>query len=344
MREKSIINTADLGFQWNTNNPFLFCAHHKDLYPRGNGAMGPVTSLEGRILGNDFTLKDGWRMYHGLKVPGFPQHPHRGFETITIVLEGLVDHADSMGAAGRYGDGDVQWMTAGAGMQHCEMFPLLHEDRENPLELFQIWLNLPARDKFVKPHYKMLWKELIPKLTSADSDGKSTEVTIVAGSIGDLKAVPPAPDSWAARAENEVAIWLIKMEAGAKWDIPTASNDAQRSIYFHKGSEILVSGQKVSSYKAVGLHADQEVMIENGQDESHILLLQGRPINERTVQHGPFVMNTGEEIRQAMEDYRRTEFGGWPWPRPDQVHDPEKGRFAKYADGEEENPKFASSE
>ena len=145
MGNKSIIRIRDLGFQWKTNNPFLFCVHHKDAYPRGNGEMGPDASLAGRRIGNDFTVKDGWRMYHGRLIPGFPQHPHRGFETITIVLEGLVDHADSLGAAGRYGHGDIQWMTAGAGIQHCEMFPLVNQDRDNPLELFQIWLNLPKK-------------------------------------------------------------------------------------------------------------------------------------------------------------------------------------------------------
>jgi redox-sensitive bicupin YhaK (pirin superfamily) len=108
MKNDPIIRIKPLGFQWETNNPFLFCVHHKDAYPRGNDLMGPEASLVGRSIGYDFVLKDGWRMYHGTSIPGFPVHPHRGFETITIVLEGLVDHADSLGAAGRYGHGDVQ--------------------------------------------------------------------------------------------------------------------------------------------------------------------------------------------------------------------------------------------
>jgi redox-sensitive bicupin YhaK (pirin superfamily) len=336
MEDQTIINIKDLGFQWDTNNPFLFCVHHLDAYPRGNDEMGPDASTGGRRLGNDFVLKDGWRMYHGRRVPGFPVHPHRGFETVTIVLEGFVDHADSMGAAGRYGMGDVQWMTAGAGMQHAEMFPLLNRERENPLELFQIWLNLPAVNKFVKPYYKMLWSEDIPRFSAVDEDGLRTEVTLVAGSIGDLHAPRPNPDSWAAVKENEVAIWLIRMDAGTRWEIPPASREAERSLYFHRGPAIQVGGRDIPSRKAIDLRADLPVLLENGPGESHMLLLQGRPINEPSVQYGPFVMNTEAEIQQAFADYRKTEFGGWPWPRPDQVHGPSKRRFAKYPDGTEE--------
>ena len=122
----SISNSKEMGFQWDTLDPFLFCVHHEDKFPKGNEVMGPATPLNGRHLGDDFIIKDGFRMYHGKNVPGFPGHPHRGFETITVVREGIVDHADSLGAAGRYGDGDVQWMTAGKGVQHSEMFPLIH--------------------------------------------------------------------------------------------------------------------------------------------------------------------------------------------------------------------------
>ncbi|MBP6810655.1 MAG: pirin family protein, partial [Saprospiraceae bacterium] len=138
-----ILEVKPMGFAWDTLDPFLFCVHHEDKFPKGNEEMGPAVSLKGRSLGDDFIIKDGWRMYHGKKVPGFPGHPHRGFETITVVRDGLVDHADSLGASGRYGEGDVQWMTAGKGVQHSEMFPLLKKDEENPMELFQIWLNLP---------------------------------------------------------------------------------------------------------------------------------------------------------------------------------------------------------
>src|SRR5580765_8221982 len=153
----SIVAVQPLGLPWVTVDPFLFCVHHDDAYPRGNEKMGPAASLAGRNLGQDFVTKDGWRMYHGEVVPGFPQHPHRGFETITIVRRGLVDHSDSLGATARYGRGDVQWLTAGGGISHSEMFPLVDGDKDNPLELFQIWLNLPAKDKLAEPHFTMFW-------------------------------------------------------------------------------------------------------------------------------------------------------------------------------------------
>jgi len=107
------------GRPWPTPDPFLFCVHHNDRYPKGNEQFGPDVSLQGRQLGRDFAWKDGWNMYHGRTVPGFPSHPHRGFETVTVVRQGRLDHADSLGATARYGDGDVQWLTAGAGIQHA---------------------------------------------------------------------------------------------------------------------------------------------------------------------------------------------------------------------------------
>src|SRR3954454_19128777 len=155
MADSDILAVVPLGFQWPTLDPFLFCVHHDDAYPAGNDKLGPVASLAGREIGMDFAGKDGWRMYHGDVVPGFPQHPHRGFETVTIVRRGLIDHSDSMGAAARYGRGDVQWLTAGKGIVHSEMFPLLDKGRGNPLELFQIWLNLPKASKMVNPYFSM---------------------------------------------------------------------------------------------------------------------------------------------------------------------------------------------
>jgi redox-sensitive bicupin YhaK (pirin superfamily) len=328
-----ILNTKPLGFQWETSDPFLFCVHHEDAFPKGNEQMAPDEKyLNGRHMGDDFIIKDGFRMYHGKSVPGFPGHPHRGFETITVVRKGIVDHADSMGAAGRYGNGDVQWMTAGKGVQHSEMFPLVHADKENTMELFQIWLNLPKRNKMVEPHFKMFWRESIPNQVHMDSSNKKTTVEVIAGKLENAEAPTPPPNSWAADSVNEVAVWNIKMEAGATFILPKASLGTNRTIYFYEGTEIIVAGNIIKNYNAIELKADLEVEIK-AAEETSILMLQGKPIGEPVMQYGPFVMNTKQEINSAFEDYHKTQFGGWPWPKYDQVHEREKTRFAKYADG-----------
>ena len=318
-----------LGFPWQTQDPFLFCVYHLDHYPKGNLDMGPDAALDGRNLGNDFVIKDGWRMYHGTTVPGFPYHPHRGFETITIVNKGYCDHSDSLGAAGRFGEGDVQWMTAGRGVQHSEMFPLLNTEASNTLELFQIWLNLPAQGKFVDPHFKMLWRESIP---SIDQDGVS--IQIIAGEYEGQRPPDPAPDSWAHNHDNQVAIWNISMEAGSKIILPEISAAVNRSIYYYQGDGIMIGDSAVAVDHGVNIRENGALEINNGSAESRILLLQGRPINEPVAKYGPFVMNTQAEIQQALEDYRLTRFGGWPWPHPDHVHGRDKGRFALYPDGQ----------
>lgn len=329
-----ILSIKPLGFQWETADPFLFCVHHEDYFPKGNEQMGPATELlKGRHMGDDFIIKDGFRMYHGKTVPGFPGHPHRGFETITVVRKGIVDHADSLGAAGRYGNGDVQWMTAGKDVQHSEMFPLIHADKDNTMELFQIWLNLPKKNKMVEPHFKMLWRESIPNYIHTDANQKKTTVEVIAGKLADKTAVTPPPDSWAADPKNEVAVWNIKMQAGATFTLPKASAGINRTLYFYEGNQIKLSGNTITKYHAVQLKSDMEVIIEGGTEETSILILQGKPINEPVMQYGPFVMNTKEEINQAFEDYHKTQFGGWPWPKYDQVHDRTKTRFAKHADG-----------
>ncbi len=336
MKTKKIINIKPLGFTWETQDPFLFCAHHKDAYPKGNENLGPDTSLAGRNIGQDFTLKDGWRMYHGDSVPGFPAHPHRGFETITIVKEGFVDHADSLSATGRYGAGDVQWLTAGKGVQHSEMFPLINQKKENPLELFQIWLNLPKTSKLVEPYYDMFWQDKIPLLEEVDKNNNKTEVNIIAGELKGRNALSPGPNSWAANLENEVAVWTIKMQSNAQWKLPTAKNNVNRIMYFYKGDNLLVAGKTIPAYHSVELNAMEETILQSSNEECFILMLQGKPINEPVAKYGPFVMNTHEELQQTMLDYQLTQFGGWPWHRSDHINAINRGRFARYADGKEE--------
>jgi len=337
MEANKIIQVKPLGFPWETQDPVLFCAYHRDEYPKGDGQMGLTSKdVTGRNIGQDFVIKDGFRMYHGSHIPGFPYHPHRGFETITINKEGLVDHTDSLGAAGRFGAGDVQWMTAGKGIQHSEMFPLSHENKGNPLEIFQIWLNLPKVSKFVEPHFKMLWNDMVPEVTFTE-DGKKTIVDIIAGRLNEVAAAEPTPDSWAANPENGVSVYTVKMEAGASWKLTATNNkEISRTLYFYKGDHIVIEGKTVANNHLVMLKSDENISMHNGNTDAYLLILEGKPINEPVAQYGPFVMNTEAEIQEAFSDYKRTQFGGWPWPDQEQVHDKNKGRFALHADGTEE--------
>lgn len=330
--KKTIKKIRSLGFQWETLDPFLFCVHHEDFYPEGNGAMGPQSAhLAGRNLGNDFNIKDGWRMYHGKKVPGFPGHPHRGFETLTVVRKGMVDHSDSAGGAGRYGDGDLQWMTAGKGLLHSEMFPLIQEDQENHLELFQIWLNLPAKEKMTEPDYKMFWQEDIPKWKE-----NNAYIEVLAGELfGKSSPNPPLP-SWANDPANHVGVYNIQLEKNSSFTLPKTAAGINRSIYFYAGSGLVIEGQKIPDYHAIDVESDNDVEFTTADSSVKILILQGKPIEEPVFQHGPFVMNTRKEIQEAFEEYQKTQFGGWPWPEYENVHDSEKGRFAKYSDGKVE--------
>lgn len=326
----------DLDFQWPVQEPFIFCVHHLDNYPKGMPNLGPVSKhLKGRNIGQDFAPKDGFRMYHGETIPGFPVHPHRGFETVTLVRKGYVDHADSMGAAGRYGGGDVQWMTAGNGIQHSEMFPLLRQDADNTLELFQIWLNLPAKNKMAKPHFSMFWSEKIPQIRL---DNNRVHINLIAGKWGDTMALSPPPDSWASRPESEIGIWLIRILPGGKLSLPTTQAPTSRMVYFFQGEGLLLNGKKVAGSKGLSLDSQSRTELAAGESAVEVLILQARPIGEPVVQHGPFVMNTRAEILQAFDDYKNTQFGGWPWPQREMVHGPALERFAKYPDGRIEKP------
>jgi len=335
--DQAIKRIAPLDFIWQTRDPFLFCAYHYDLFPKGNGKLAPDTPLTGRNIGQDFTIKDGWRMYHGNRIPGFPAHPHRGFETVTLVTKGLVDHADSMKAAGRYGDGDTQWMTAGKGVQHSEMFPMIHEDKPNHMELFQIWLNLPSKSKMVEPHFAMLWGKDTPWHKTHDDQGKEIAVRIIAGSLADQKPVSPPPDSWAGDPENRVAIWIIEMEANARWTMPKERQDVNRTLYFYDGQSLSINEQAIDPMHLIEVAPEAPVVLSNGNTKSYLLMLQGKPIGEPVAQYGPFVMNTQEELQQTFNDYNQTQFGGWPWADADQTHG-NSGRFALHANGEKEEP------
>jgi redox-sensitive bicupin YhaK (pirin superfamily) len=332
-----ILGARPLGWVWDTLDPFLFCVHHDDAYPAGDSRMAPAASLAGRAIGQDFAGLDGWRMYHGRTIPGFPAHPHRGFETITILRDGFCDHSDSLGATARFGRGDVQWMTAGRGVVHAEMFPLREQTRPNPLELFQIWINLPAAQKMCEPHFTMLWAPTVPRRTFHDAHGHAIDVTVVAGTLGDAVAPKPPPRSWASVADSHVAIWTITLAPGARWTVPAGPRDANRMLYVYRGA-VDVDGRRTVPKTGLRVQPGAAIPLLNGDAPSELLMLQGRPIGEPVSAQGPFVMNTPEEIAQAYQDYQRTRFGGWPWSRPDPAHPREEGRFARHADGRVERP------
>ena len=340
MSASPIIQSLPLGPRWPCIDPFLFCAHHNDAYPAGDGQLGvQAVELEDRPMGSDFSNKDGFSMYHGEHVPGFPGHPHRGFETVTLVRKGLIDHADSLGAAARFGGGDVQWVTAGAGIMHSEMFPLLNTDQPNPLELFQIWLNLPASHKMVKPHFTMLWNERIPRLHHTDEGGKHTTVTVIAGALEGADAPLPAPpEAWASQEGADLAIWTISLEPGARWTLPAAKGaETRRMLYWFVGNRLQLAGQALDAHAALQVEAGRALeLVNTGSETAELVLLQGKPIREPVVQYGPFVMNTQQEIMQAMQDFRRTQFGGWPWDSNAPVHGAQPRRFARHPGASED--------
>jgi len=323
-----------------TQDPFLFCVYHRDFMPAGNANM----EAPRRGNGHDFDASKPYRMYHGDRIPGFPQHPHRGFETITATMAGLIDHTDSVGNGGRYGEGDLQWMTAGKGIVHGEMFPLVHDDKPNTLQLFQIWLNLPSRSKMVEPDFVMHWADQVVTVPDLDK----AKVTVWAGAWGDL--VPPRPPvaSWAADPENEVTVWLLELQPGGSVSLPTArGGDAiSRSLYLVEGEGAAIVTdegttpllkQQYAVLRGAGTEMQVAHLDEGASESVKVLVLGGKPIGEPVTQYGPFVMNTQREIQQAFHDYQTTRFGGWPWDEDAYVFPKDRTRFA-LVDGVETFP------
>lgn len=321
----SVISSKPLESPWQGLDPFLFAVHHVDNYPAGDGQLG-VRPQDRANEGH------GWRMYHGEHVPGFPAHPHRGFETVSIVLNGLVDHADSLGGAARYGQGDVQWLTTGGGIEHGEMFPLVNTDGPNTMEMFQIWLNLPPEGKSAEPAFEMFWAEDIPVV---QKDGAS--ISVIAGAFGDVRPLAPPKDSWAARPENELAIWLIDIDQGGSVTLPTASMEALRRAYIFEGIATFDGVAQKESH-LVNLDASRVTTIRNdGAQKVRILLLQSKPIEAPVVARGPFVLNTNEQMIETVMRYQKEGFGQWPWPTLAHTHGNE-GRFIRYPDGRRVTP------
>jgi redox-sensitive bicupin YhaK (pirin superfamily) len=211
------------------------------------------------------------------------------------------------------------------------------------LELFQIWLNLPAAAKLAEPHFAMLWACDVPVLT-VDDEGNAVVVTVVAGALDGRVPPPPPPASWASQPEADVAIWHLELGRDASWTAPAARGGAAtaRVFYVYSGA-VTIDGVAIEAPTGVVVRADCAAPLAAGAAGAQVLVLQGRPIGEPVAQHGPFVMNDQDEVVQAFADYRETGFGGWPWSRDDPVHGGrDRHRFARHADGHEDEPADAA--
>ncbi len=224
---------------------------------------------------------------------GVGEHPHRGFETVTIVYDGEVSHRDTSGAGGTIGPGDVQWMTAGAGLLHEEFHSDSFTRSGGLLKMAQLWVNLPARDKMTAPRYQAITSNEIPVVDLPDGAGR---LRVIAGRFGDAAG--------AAMTWTELNVWDVSLTGGCTLDVPQGHNTVVASL----GGQLSVAGQDLGDGDLAALSAAGDQVSLAGVDAS-FLLLSGVPIDEPIVGYGPFVMNTREEIVQAYEDLQAGRFG-----------------------------------
>ncbi|BAP40761.1 pirin family protein [Pseudomonas sp. StFLB209] len=225
-------------------------------------------------------------------IAGFPPHPHRGFETVTYMLEGRMRHEDHMGNVGLLQGGGVQWMTAARGIIHSEM----PEQEQGVMRGFQLWLNLPGKNKLMDASYQDIQPEHIPRLTTANG----IEVVVIAGQFDDGQMQQAGAVQ---RPDTEPQYFDLHLPAGAS--ISPLLPDGHRVLLYVYEGEIEVGGcpQAVAASRLVRLGEDGELRIQSAAG-ARVLLLAGKPLHEPIVQYGPFVMNSREEIEQALRDFR----------------------------------------
>ena len=213
---------------------------------RATSGSGPAASLDGpRHRAGLRGPSTAGGCTTATTVPGFPQHPHRGFETVTFVRQGLIDHSDSLGATARFGRGDVQWLTAGDGIVHCEMFPLLDTRRARTRwSCSRSGSTCPSTDKMVEPYFTMLWDADIPVV---EFDGGTRSRSSPEASTTPSPP-PPPPNSWAARDDAEVAIWRVRLDAGASWTMPpTRHADVDAHGVLLRRDTMSIGGHQIGS-------------------------------------------------------------------------------------------------
>ena len=228
---------------------------------------------------------------------GVGQHPHRGFETVTIVYEGEVDHRDSTGAGGHIGPGDVQWMTAASGILHEEFHSQEFTRSGGTLEMVQLWVNLPAKDKMAAPGYQTLLDQDIPTVALPDDGGK---VRVIAGEYAGHRGP--------ARTFTPMDVWDVRLNQGHTTDFVVAEGRTLALIVLR--GTVLVNGMQVAREAQMVMldRAGSGVSVEANSDAT-LLVLSGEPIDEPVVGYGPFVMNSHEEIGQAIADFNSGKFG-----------------------------------
>lgn len=230
-------------------------------------------------------------------VKGVGEHPHRGFETVTIVYSGEIEHRDSSGGGGLIGPGDVQWMTAGSGLVHEEKHGRAFSRRGGPFEMVQLWVNLPARHKMSAPHYQGLTAKSIP---TTELQGSAGSARVIAGQLADVKGP--------ARTFTEMNLWDLNIRENQSVVLrPPASHNV--SLFVMSGQLKLASGESLDSATLGVFEPGGEALEFTSQGAVKALLLSGEPIAEPVVGYGPFVMNSPQEIQQAIEDFRSGRMG-----------------------------------
>jgi len=240
---------------------------------------------------------------------GVGEHPHRGFETVTVVYEGEVEHRDSTGAGGKIGPGDVQWMTAGAGILHEEFHSEAFTRRGGNLHMVQLWVNLPAKDKMTTPSYQTLLNKDIPVVALP---GEAGSLRVIAGEFGGRRG--------AARTFSPVDVWDVRLEQGRNATFNFKEGNTVALVILRgnvqiNGGDIVREGQFVLMDREAG-----DVLLEAGGVDASFLVLSGEPLDEPIAGYGPFVMNTNEEIEQAIRDFNSGQFGRIPPRTLDSAH------------------------
>ena len=334
-----VIKFQPLSMHWDTEDPFIFASHHSDEYPAGNAQQAPpLEMIRGRNLGRDYEKRFGFRMYNGKVVPGFPLHAHMGYEVVSIAEKGFIDHFDSLGNKGRYGFGDIQWLSAGTRYHHCEMYPLAFSDKDNPNDITQIMINLPKTYRTSKPRFEMMWSESVPLVKGKDEKGKDLSVKVIVGKWGEARSVSPIQHSWAADPKGNVRILKIVLSPGARVQMSRVASGINRNLYFTKGGRISMGDVDYGVETRLKLVTDRDFHIINGEEESEIWLLEGSPIGEKYYSFGPVIANDEKSVRSAMNEIRENEIKDWRWGIVDKTNPPGTKRFVEYSDGTVERP------